>query len=564
MQKFFDVILNLKIKFISVILFCSVFCYVIQAQTERQSAVFKAMNDELRRNMDSLSITNFERPFFIQYAIQTGRLFQVQATMGALTGVNEFPLGSASAQVLVGNYQLSNINLSNTDYRSSGRNDTAPIDDNYDEIRRRLWLLTNNIYKSAIEEYGAKTTSIRQLNLPQEVLELPDFIQLPPMTYYGEDNEITYNREYWENLSRECSAVFNNYPDIFRSNVGVEFFSGEIFSVNSEGTELLHPVRLMLVAVNAYTKLEDGEEITDRLTYYGLSEDDFPSIEQLKKDIEAMADYITALANAPRMHESYTGPVLVENSALASYLVTELLAARTGLVAFRTPLRSGGVERLMEDRMNRRLLATDITVKSVPHMKNYNGQILIGSYEVDAEGVTPDSVIMLIENGMLRTLMGDRVPTKRIDAPTGNRIYAYQPQGVSTRVSPGVLSISTSNGLSSDSLKTILLETARIEGLDYAYIIRSQPNGRYAALYKVSMDGSEQIVRAAVPMRIDMAKLKRSLGASAETIAVNMIAGGVPISVISPSAMVIEEVDIERRNLQNTTKLPIVSNPLLR
>jgi len=43
---------------------------------------------------------------------------------------------------------------------------------------------------------------------------------------------------------------------------------------------------------------------------------------------------------------------------------------------------------------------------------------------------------------------------------------------------------------------------------------------------------------------------------------VNMIAGGVPVSIISPDAMVIEELDIERRNLQNTTKLPTVSNPL--
>jgi len=76
--------------FIFLLLFCFALFPDIQAQTEKQRMVFKAMNDELQRNMDNLSIANWEKPFFIQYAMQEGRLFQVQATLGAITGVNEF------------------------------------------------------------------------------------------------------------------------------------------------------------------------------------------------------------------------------------------------------------------------------------------------------------------------------------------------------------------------------------------------------------------------------------------------------------------------------------------
>ena len=550
--------------FIFLLFFCFVLFPVIQAQTEKQRMVFKAMNDELQRNMDSLSIMNWEKPFFLQYALQEGRLFQVQATLGAITGVNEFPVNSMSAQVLVGNYQLANINLANTDYRAGGRSDTAPLDGRYDEIRRRLWLLSDNAYKAAIEEYGNKMTSMKQLNLPPEVIDLPDFTRLPAVRYYGDAKELTYNRFFWEKIARDCSAVFIKYPDIYGSNVGIEIFSGEIFSINSEGTQLLHPVRLVVIAVNAYTKLEDGEEISDRLAWYGQAETDFSNSGLLVKEIEAMAENIVAAAKAPKMDESYTGPIMLEGAALASEMVSELLAPRTGLVAFRTPIRSGGVQRQMEDRLNRRILATDITVKSTPQLKTHNGQLLIGAYETDSEGVTPKDELLLVENGMLRALMCDRIPTKKITAPTGNRIYTYQPQGISTRVSPGVLNISTSNGLPRDTLKARLLDAARTEGLDYAYILRTLPAGRYASLYKVSVaDGSEQLVRAAVPSRIDLAKLKRSLGTSSESAVVNMIAGGVPVSVICPVAMVIEEVDIEKRNLQNTTKLPTVSNPLV-
>ena len=559
--------LNRKIrpvKHITGILFFCFFLFpVTQAQTEKQRMVFKAMSDELQRNLDSLSIRNWEKPFFIQYAMQEGRIFQVQATLGAITGVNEFPVGGMSAQVLVGNYQLANINLSNTDYRSGSRSDTAPIDGYYDEIRRRLWLLSDNAYKTAIEEYSNKATSLRQLNLPAEVLELPDFMPLPAVTYIGVARELTPQRNYWEKIARDCSAVFKKYPKIYGSNVGVEVYSGHTYSINSEGTQLLHPLQLVVMSVNAYTKLEDGEEINDRLAYYGLTEASFPDIALVVKEIEAMAENIIAVTQAPKLDESYTGPVMLEGAALTSVMVTELLTPRTGLVAFRTPLRSGGVQRQMEDRLNRRILSTDITVKAMPHLKTCDGQVLIGSYEIDAEGVTPSDELLLVENGMLRALMCDRIPTKKIKTPTGNRIYTYQPQGISTRVSPGVLSIKTSSGIQRDTLKARLLDVARTEGLDHAYIIRTLPSGRYNSVYKVSVaNGSEQLVRAAVPARIDMAKLKRSLGSSDKNTVVNMIAGGVPVSIICPDAMIIEEIDIEKQNLQNTTKLPTVSNPL--
>ncbi len=535
------------------------------AQPDRDQVVFEAMGDELQRNIDSLSIKGWEKPFFIQYALQEGLLFQVQATMGALTGVNEFPVSNMSAQVLVGNYQLSNINLSNTDYRSGGRNDSAPLDNDYDEIRRRLWLLSDNTYKAAIEAYSTKLSSIKQLNLPADVLELTDFTSLPATSYSGHEKKITYKKEYWEKIARDCSAVFIKYPEIYGSNVGVEIYSGNIYSINSEGTKLQHPVRLAVVAVNAYTKLEDGEEISDRLTYYGLSESDFPNPSLILKEIEAMAESIIALSHAPKIEESYTGPVMIEGQALASEMAMELLTARTGLVAYRVPLKSGGVQRLMEDRLNRKVLSSDITVKSVPRLKTYNGQVLIGSFEMDAEGVAPADELLLIENGMLRTLMCDRVPTKKIKIPTGHRVYTYQPQNISTRVSPGILEISSSNGLPYDTLKARLLTAARSEGLDYAYIIRSLPSGRYNLLYKVAVsDGSEQLVRAGIVSRVDMNRLKRAIGTSSGTVAINMIAGGVPVSIICPDAMVFEEVDIEKENLQNTTKLPTVKNPLER
>ncbi|MDR2039154.1 MAG: hypothetical protein LBQ60_14625 [Bacteroidales bacterium] len=543
-------------------LFSLVFCFSIYAQDKKDDMIFHAMSDELQRNIDSLHIPGWERPFFIQYAVQEGKIFQIQATMGALTGVNEFSLSNMSVQTLVGNYQMSNINHNNSDYRTSGRNDIAPLDHDYDEIRRRLWLLTDQSYKSAIEAYSTKMAAIKRQNLPQEILDLPDFTPLPAVTYYGKSQPMNDDDEYWKKLARDCSSVFKKYPKIYGSNVGIEVYSGNIYSINNEGTRLLHPVHLIVVAVNAFTKLEDGEEINDRLTYYGWTKEDLPSAETILRETDEMAAHIIDLSNASPIEESYTGPVMVEGGALASFFTSHLLSQQTGLVAYRTPIRSGGIQKQMEDRLNRKVLSSDITVKSIPHTKEYNGVRLIGSYETDAEGVTPGE-LLLIENGMLRTLMCDRVPKKKVKTPTGNRIYAYQPQNISTRVSAGVLSITTSNGKTDEELKEKLRSAAKEEGLDYAYIVRSLPNGRYHSIYKIMVsDGSEELIRSGVLTNIGLNALKRSLGTSADVHVLNMLAGGVPISVISPAAMVVEEVDIEKRNMQNTTKLPTVSNPL--
>jgi hypothetical protein len=318
----------------------------------------------------------------------------------------------------------------------------------------------------------------------------------------------------------------------------------------------------MAVVVNAYTKSPDGEEISDRLAWYGRSKADLPSAEQLTEMIDRMAKTLIAQSEAPLMDESYTGPVLLEDNVLASALVESLLASQTGLTAYRMPIGSGGVQKSMEDRLHRKVLASDITVKSIPQTDSYDGYPLTGSYKTDAEGIRPTE-LLLIENGMLKNLMCDRVPKKKIKTPTGNRIYTYQPQSISTIVSPGVLSIQTSKGIPPDTLKKKLLAAAKDEGLDYAYILRSLPNGRNIILSKVrTADGSESLVRAGSVPSVGLNRLKRSLGTSGQTGVINMIAGNAPLSVIYPSAMLIEELDIEKKNLQNTSKMPAVSNPL--
>ena len=64
------------------------------------------------------------------------------------------------------------------------------------------------------------------------------------------------------------------------------------------------------------------------------------------------------------------------------------------------------------------IIAEDIAKKSM----EYNGIKLIGNYDVDADGRTPEQVTM-VQNGMLRRILTGRIPAISCEEPSGNERF---------------------------------------------------------------------------------------------------------------------------------------------
>jgi hypothetical protein len=611
--------MKFKINLIIIILLLSALLFAAGNSNE---IIKKAMKDELERNLKDLAIENLGKPFFISYTICDAKTLFLQSTLGAVIKSEEKPYRTHSARVLVGSYKSNNENYADMNSMNSGNmaQGVIPLDDDYNGIRTSLWKTTDAMYKQAAEIYESKLSAIDQQNLSEEETEIHDFSKTPIVNFAVKDVSFKFEKDEWENTATELSTIFNDYSDIFSSNVSIFFYSATIYFVNSEGTETEYPMNLAAIRINAKTQAEDGEPLFDHLLYYAEIPEDLPTLNDMKTEVKTMADNLVKMKNAPIFDDSYSGPVLFEGQAVAEIFAQSMFASTTGLTAMRQPIFGNQQMAMMlkqmmgksiEKKLDKKIISTDLTISANPKISEFNGTNLIGSFEVDTEGVVPQDDLVLVKNGILKTLLNGRTPTTKIPDSNGHKRVSLLGGGINSETGPGVIKVTSSSSASSEELKQQLIEAAEEEGLDYAFIIRKMesPNcgrdkdisvtmlmssfsgggnksliSRPLYIYKVSLeDGSEELVRTTELSGFTIKSFKDVLGVSKKQFVYNtlltksvggmdmgMLAGfnggwslnGIPVSFIVPDALLLEETDVQKEKRAVTMKTPVVENPV--
>src|SRR5688500_18997394 len=81
-------------------------------QEKTGNVLIDAMNDELQRSMQQLSLPPFEKPFFMMYGIQDQSIYTISATLGSLTHSTEMRNRfRTNSRVLVGSYEFNDESL---------------------------------------------------------------------------------------------------------------------------------------------------------------------------------------------------------------------------------------------------------------------------------------------------------------------------------------------------------------------------------------------------------------------------------------------------------------------
>jgi len=289
------------------------------AQEKKGSFLFKAMQDELDRNMKELSLPGMERPFFIAYTIVEGKRLKLDASLGSIKDIYESPfIRTTNAEVLVGNYHRTN----KMGYESSllANDNTTPIitttDNNYDQLRRDLWRQTDIAYKSAAQDYSKKMAILKQKNLSQEELDMDDYAKVKPVEKIIPSNNIIIDKIKISHLVEELSAIFKDYPDIDNSEVSAVFSTNDVYCVNSEGSKYSFPNNLITIKISVQGR-SNGKTITDNMGVSALQDKDLPSLDELKTKINVFAKRFVEMKKAPAIKEYYSGPVLFEGDAAA-------------------------------------------------------------------------------------------------------------------------------------------------------------------------------------------------------------------------------------------------------
>lgn len=488
-----------------------------------QDVVSRALRDELARSIEHLRLGDFPKPYFIAYRVRDSRGLAASATCGSLLSSSDDASRARTfaVEVRVGDYAFDNTNFVSLPSFSPGTLrpqfgfSQLPVDDDYLEIRRQIWLATDAAYKQALEQLAGKKAALQNRTRSED---LPDFSKESVTDITDVAPPIEMKRSDTESLVRALSKLLGNMPAIDSSTVSLSVRNGRSLSLNTEGTrfEKSHP--LLTLSAAASTHAADGMRLGDSVSLYATTLDGLPARDQLVLRVQDLAARLSALRDAPVL-DHYNGPVLFDGRAAAEIFASEFAPALIGQrkpvssapemeMAFARISQLGGPS--FAGKLGARVLPDFLNVTDNPTIAAYSKEPLLGSYKADDDGV-PARETKLVENGMLKTFLTGRTPVEGVLHSTGNH------RGGS--VMPSNLIVDSRDGLSDTELKNRFFELVKKRGLEYGIVIREigsssgtnmeeqaaamlsamtgqQGAGKSVLLaYKAYPDGREELVR---------------------------------------------------------------------
>ncbi len=562
------------------------------AQAPKPDIMLRAMREELDRSR-ALRVVNLDPPYYIEYANDDTEIFSASATLGGLVSSRAGRYRVPRVRVRAGSYKFDNTNSVFADYAPGARFEAEqlPLDDNPDAIRHSFWLLTDRMYKGSVEALGGKRAALRNVT---ETETLNDFARAEPTRLVVELPRVKIDQALWEKRVRALSAVFREYPRVYGSSVEFDAAQSDFYLVNSEGTEVKVPERFAWMRVRAWSQAGDGMQVRDATVLQWAEPAPAVSDAELERAVRAVAANVTALVSAPP-GEAYSGPVLMEGGASAQ-LFAELLGRN--LRISRRPVSAPGrpapvLESELEGRLGVRILPDWLDVVDDPTQKEWRGRPLFGHYLVDMEGVVPVP-LNAVEAGVLKGFLLTRQPVRGFEGSNGR---ARIPSGYGAKLAlPGSLFIRARQSVTAAELKGKLIELCRQRGKTYGLLVRkmdfpssasmeelrrmaagaqaggsSRPASAPLLVWRVSLDGKEELVRGLRFRGLNTRSLKDLVAASDEMHVFDYLENGAPlammdaggymagVSVIAPSIL-IDDADLELPR-EDRPKLPVVPPP---
>jgi predicted Zn-dependent protease len=488
--------------------------------------VLRAMKDELARSMKKLQIENLQKPYFIAYRLTDTDSCTATASFGALISSLCPPADAGhgrsrqlAVEVRVGDYSRDNTNFYAFQLQTSGVVRTfvsggmgISTDDNYDEIRRQLWLATDAGYKQALDVYAKKKAALENRTRTDDA---PDFSKEEVVNDSESMPRIELSRSDAESTVKALSGLFRQAPGIDNSQVQFAAHNYVIRYLNSEGTSFNRQVSSVNITANADTQAADGMPLTDFEAIYAHSLQELPSREEMTKRLRDLQARLQSLRTAGLV-ERYTGPVLFEGRAAAEIFTQGFASALIGqprvvVDDVRFEKIFGSDDGSLIDKVGGRVLPDFLSLTDNPTAHEFQGKPLFGGYHVDEDGVKARPTV-LVDKGILQTLLHTRALIPGTMQSTGSR---RGPGAI-----PSNLILSASKSISNDELKAELIRLVKQRNKEYGILVRrlgnsmlAQSLGRsrtiiitnrggaaievepFLEAYKVFPDGHEELVR---------------------------------------------------------------------
>ena len=534
---------------------------------DAQPAVLTAMQQELDRSFATLSKAD-PPAYFISYTLSDRRYADVSGSNGALLSSTEDRGRWLETQTRVGSYQLDDTHkLPNQQPSWTSPGTSAILDNDIPVLRREIWRETDQQYRAAVQALIKVKTS-QEVQVQTAEGAAADFSREPQQTYIGPYVDIHVDRKPWEDRVRRYTAAFSKSPAVLNSIATFTALSTNQYQVNTEGTKLAFGLIHYRLELFVQSKAPDGMDIERYANFDWLDPKDEPTDKTIFASIHNLIEETEALDKAPLV-DPYAGPALLTGRAAAVYF-HEMFGHRAE--GFREKDINEG--QTFASKIGQQILPDFISIKDDPTEKTLNGQMLLGYYPYDDEGV-PAQDVHLVDRGVLKTFLMSRSPLINIPHSNG---HGRRQLGYAPVARQGNLIVSSSKAMTNAQLREKLIELVKEQGKPFGLLIddisggftftgRSEPQALQVTplvVYKIFPDGRpDELVRGVNLVSTPLVSLGKIV-ATGDTPEIfngycGAESGSVPVSAVAPETL-FSEMEFAKKET-STDRPPILPPP---
>ena len=538
-----------------------------QGSQTPESPILQAMQQELQRSVDAYGKAN-PPAYFISYTVSDLDSVEVSGSNGALLSSDETRDRWLEVQTRVGSYDLDNTHkIEGRDPAWYSPGTEATLDDDVPLLRREIWGETDKQYRAAVQAYIAVQTS-KEVEAQSAEQRAPDFSHEPPHVSISAPLSFHVDRKPWEVRVRKYTAAFSASPAVMNS---IATFTARLvnqYFVNSDGSKIAFGQIHYRLELFVQGKAPDGMDLQRYANYDWVDPSKAPTDATVLKQVHILIDQIAALQKAPLV-EPFAGPTLLTGRAAAVFF-HEVLGHR--LEGFRQKDVSEG--QTFTSKVGQQILPSFITVRDDPTTKEIRGQVLLGYYPFDDEGV-PAQNVTLVDHGVLKNFLLSRSPLVNFPHSNGHgrRQLGYQPIA-----RMGNTIVESDKTMSNAALRKLFIEEIRKQGKPFGLLIddiaggftftgRTAPQAfqvQPLIVYKVFPDGRpDELVRGVNIVGTPLISITKII-ATGDTPEVfdgycGAESGSVPVSAVAPEIL-ISEMEVSKKETSTDTP-PILPPP---
>ncbi|HXW57697.1 MAG TPA: metallopeptidase TldD-related protein [Candidatus Cybelea sp.] len=555
---------------ISALLLATASCSLAADQASGQSVspdILTAMQQELDRSKAALAEAD-PPAYFISYTISDRQYSLVSGSNGALLSSIDDRARWLEVQTRVGTPQLDDTHkMGDRPPNWTSPGSVTVLDDDIPVLRREIWRETDRQYRAAAEALIRVTTS-QQVQVQTSESAAPDFSHEAPHTYLGPRVDIHVDRKPWEERVRRYTAEFSKSPAVLNSIATFSALGMNQYLVNTDGSKLAFGQVHYRLELYVQSKASDGMNIERYANFDWLDPKNQPSESEVFRTIAQLVGETEALDKAP-LADPYAGPALLTGRAAAVFF-HEVFGHRAE--GFRQKDITEG--QTFSSKMGEQILPDFISIKDDPTEATLGGQMLLGGYPYDDEGV-PAEDTTLVDHGVLKTFLMSRSPLVGVAHSNG---HGRRQLGFVPVARQGNLIVSSTRTLSDVELRQKLIELVKQQQKPFGLLIddiaggftftgRGQPQAFQVTplvVYKVFPDGRpDELVRGVDIVGTPLVSLTNIVATGDKQEVFNGYcgaeSGSVPVSAVAP-AILISEMEFAKKET-STDKPPLLPPP---